>query len=80
MWRCWNLFPWPYPTGGFGLVVILLGLAAVLWAVRSRGDARTRRRGARADREDALRLLDQRLAEGRISQEDYEQLRRSVQS
>lgn len=63
------------------LGVILLGLAAAVILVRmfyppKRFDFR---RGAAADRDDALRILRLRLAEGAITPDEFERLRRAVE-
>jgi putative membrane protein len=62
------------------LLYILLGLAAVLLLARTVFSTRRTdfRRSADADRDDALRLLRMRLAEGTISPDEYERLRRVV--
>jgi len=84
MWGCWSFSSWPFfHGGGFGLGGILfglLGLLAAAWLIRSLVTAGTHRQGARADRDDALRLLDHRLAAGAITPEEYERLRRAILS
>jgi putative membrane protein len=76
--------PGSWGTGGgwlvglFGLVVLAVIVRAVLGGGRSRDP--DHRQGARADRDDALRILKRRLAEGDISLEDYERLRQAVES
>lgn len=61
---------------GLLAVLALLALAIIRFARRR---ARPRRRPtAQADRDDALRLLRQRLLRGDISQETYDTLRRSI--
>ena len=64
--------------GLFGLVVV----AVIVWAILSGGRWREadHRQGARADRDDALRILKRRLAAGEISLEEYERLRQAVES
>ena len=81
MW-CPN-FSWFPGMGGFGLswIVLLLVVVGVVWLVRRPGSGSDEhRRSARSDRDDALRILCQRLASGDISEEDYERLRRAVES
>jgi len=84
MWGCANEHFFA-PNGGFpfpGSMVWLLGLVALLliaWAVWPRREQK-HRRGARADRDDAMRILRTRLAEGAISEEEFERLRRAVES
>jgi len=84
MW-CPN-FSWSPGMGGFGSfglswIVLLLVVAGVIWFVRRPGpDADEHRRNARSDRDDALRILRQRLASGDISEEEFERLRRAVES
>ena len=83
MWGCYNTFPFGGAGGGFSLISLLLivGLViAVIWIFRTpRPDSR-HRQSARADRDDALRILRIRLAEGSISEEEFERLRRAVES
>lgn len=70
-----------FPPGGWmTLLYILLGLAAVLLLARTVFSTKRTdfRRNADADRDDALRLLRLRLAEGAISPDEYERLRRVV--
>jgi putative membrane protein len=76
-------FPGMGGFGGFGLswIVLLLVVVGVVWLVRRSGSGSDEhRRSARSDRDDALRILRQRLASGDISEEDYERLRRAVES
>jgi putative membrane protein len=88
MWRWCDSFGWSthWDGGGGGWVMSLIGLAvlaAILWAVFHGGDRfrdTGHRQGARADRDDALRILKRRLAEGDISLEEYERLRQAVES
>lgn len=82
MWRCWSPFSWPLPFDG--LLVMALGLALVValfaWlAARPGTGSAGHRRGARADKEDALRLLARRLDDGAIDQDTYERLRRAIE-
>lgn len=81
MW-CPN-FPWFPGFGGFGFswLLILLVIVGLIWLLRRPGSgADEHRRSARSDRDDALRILQQRLAGGDITQEEYERLRRAVES
>jgi putative membrane protein len=81
MW-CSN-FPWFPGFGGFGFswLLILLVVAGLIWLLRRPGSgADEHRRSARSDRDDALRILRQRLAGGDITQEEYDRLRRAVES
>ncbi len=83
MWACASS-PGFY-GGGFPLFAIVIGIVAlvlVLWAIRSRAGGRgdgEHRQSARADRDDAMRILRLRLAEGAITEEEYERLRRAVE-
>lgn len=81
MWGCPVFFP--FPGGGISLPALMGSLAllvAACLAVRAFMPRRSHRRGARADREDALRILRARLADGAISEEEFERLRRAVES
>jgi len=81
MWGCRSFFFWSFGHGGFGLGGVVLGLlvlAALLWILRTRSSRGSHHDSARADRDDALRLLDQRLADGGITPEEYERLRRAI--
>lgn len=86
MWGCWPFSSWSFMHGGFGpggWFVGLLVLLAVLWLIRrvfGLGGGCCHQRNARADRDDALRLLDRRLAAGSITPEEYERLRRAIVS
>ena len=65
-----------------GLLGLLL-IGAVVWAIlagRRRPVDQDHRQNARADRDDALRILKRRLAQGEISLEEYERLRQAVDS
>lgn len=89
MWGWCTSLGWsgPWGMGGGGLFSSgLLGLVligALVWAItagrRRSGDA-NHRQGARADRDDALRILKRRLALGEIDLEEYERLRQAVDS
>ncbi len=85
MWGCWSFSPFS-PAGfggGFSLPGLLVWGAVILaavWAIWVLATGKAHRRGARADRDDALRILRQRLAEGAISAEEFERLRRAVLS
>jgi putative membrane protein len=70
----------PLPGGWFTLLLVGLAAVAVLTLARTRNETRRRavRRNADADRDDALDILRRRLAEGAISPEEYERLRRIV--
>jgi len=81
MWGCSTFFP--FHGGGFffpGGLLWLLFLVALFLAARAMLPGRSHRRGARADRDDAMRILRSRLAEGNISEEEFERLRRAVES
>jgi putative membrane protein len=81
MWGCSNLIP--FFGGRFTLSSALLWvlvIAGILLAVRAMRPTRNHRRGATADRDDAMRILRIRLAEGAISEEEFERLRRAVDS
>lgn len=72
------------PWGGVGgLLLVGLVVAAIVWGLggggRRSGD-RDHKQGARADRDDARRLLNRRLAAGEIDLEEYERLRRAIES
>lgn len=62
--------------------LVILGLAAVLILVRPFFPTRRTdsRRSADADRDDALRILRLRLADGAISPDEFERLRRIVEA
>ena len=89
MWGCSNYFPFTLFGGRFGggfgfpfpglLLLVVLVLAAV-WIFRALRSDPGHRCSAQADRDDALRILRTRLAEGSISEEEYERLRRAVES
>ena len=72
----------PFVPGGWLTMLLLIALAAliVLGLARTRNDKRRQavRRGAAADRDDALDILRRRLAEGAISPEEYDRLRKIV--
>ena len=72
-------FPF-FPGGWLTMLLLLLAALIVLGLARTRNDKRRQevRRGAAADRDDALDILRRRLAEGAISPEEYERLRRIV--
>ena len=71
MWYCHGMGPWGWMMMiAFWTVVILL----VVWATRS-----TARPGQR-DEDNALRILDDRLARGGIDREDYEERRRVLEN
>lgn len=69
-----------FPGGWFMPVLLLLGVVVVVFLVRNVSPPRRTdfRRGAAADRDDALRILRLRLAEGAITQDEFERLRRAV--
>lgn len=78
--------PWGMGGGGglfsSGLLGLLL-IGALVWAIlagRRRPADPDHRQGARADRDDALRILKRRLALGEIDLEEYERLRQAVDS
>uniref|UniRef100_I2PXK0 Putative membrane protein (DUF2078) n=1 Tax=Desulfovibrio sp. U5L TaxID=596152 RepID=I2PXK0_9BACT len=81
MWGCQTFLPF-HGGGSFfpGAFLWLLVLVAVFLIVRAMLPAGNHRRGARADREDAMRILRTRLAEGAISEEEFDRLRRAVES
>ncbi len=63
---------WPW-------LLVLLLLLALYGLTRCRSRPKNdHQRGARADRDDALRLLRARRDSGAISQEEYDRLRRTV--
>jgi len=75
-----TFYGYSIPGGWLTSALILLGAAAVVLLVRTlcppgRPDFR---RGAAADRDDALRILRRRLAEGDISVDEFDRLRRAV--
>lgn len=88
MWGWCTSLGWPgswgggggwFPSGLLGLVLI----GAIVWAIlagRRRPADTDHRQGARADRDDALRILKRRLAAGEISLEEYERLRQAVET
>jgi putative membrane protein len=81
MWGCSNLIP--FFGGRFSLSSTLLWvlvIAGIFLAVRAMRPSKGHRRGATADRNDAMRILRTRLAEGVISEEEFERLRRAVDS
>ncbi|KHK00414.1 SHOCT domain-containing protein [Desulfovibrio sp. TomC] len=63
-------------------LLVILGLAAVLILVRMLFPTRRTdsRRSADADRDDALRILRLRLADGAITPDEFERLRRIVEA
>lgn len=64
-----------------GLLPLLAVMLVVLRRfVRRRKADKRRHHTARADRDDALRLLQARLDSGNITQEQFDQLRRTVES
>lgn len=69
-----------FPGGWLLPALIVLGLAAAVLLVRMLCPPRRSdfRRGAAADRDDALRILRLRLAEGAITPDEFERLRRAV--
>jgi|GEM_PF-3037583 len=83
MWGCAPFTPF---GGGFSLAGLLFWAVAILvavWALRALlagKNTKEHHRGARADREDAMRILRLRLAEGTLSEEEFERLRRAVES
>ncbi|MEA4857473.1 MAG: hypothetical protein AAGU21_13360 [Solidesulfovibrio sp.] len=60
------------------LAWLLLVAVAVVLVSRRRQAGKRRRHTARADRDDALRLLRARLEGGAISREEFDKLRRTV--
>lgn len=64
-----------------GLLPLLAVSVLVLWYLvrRRRADMR-RHRTAKADRDDAMRLLQARLESGSITPEEFDKLRRTVES
>lgn len=85
MWGCGPFSSWSFMHGGFGVGGLVFGvivLVAVVWLVRTLMGQQggCHRDSAKADREDALRLLEQRLAAGAITPEEYERLRRAILS
>lgn len=83
MWGCFNSYPFSFSGGGFpffGLIVLAVVVIAAIWVIRALLPDPHPRRSARADRDDALRILRVRLAEGSISEEEFERLKRAVES
>ncbi|EFL51733.1 Protein of unknown function DUF2078, membrane [Solidesulfovibrio fructosivorans JJ]] len=83
MWGCFNSFPFSSFGGGFpffGLIVLVVIVIAAIWVIRTLIPDSHPRQNARADRDDALRILRVRLAEGSISEEEFERLKRAVES
>ena len=72
--------PRKMPGGWLLPALILLGLAAAVLLIRLHRSARRPdfRRGAVADRDDALRILRLRLAEGAITEDEFQRLRLAV--
>lgn len=74
--------------GGWFVWLLLLALLVILgvWAVRSfstsagRTGGIERREPPRTDRETPLEILQNRYARGEITREEYEQMRRDLQS
>lgn len=69
-----------FPGGWLMPGLLLLGVVAAVLLFRNVIPPRRTdfRRGAAADRDDALRILRLRLAEGAITQDEFERLRRAV--
>jgi putative membrane protein len=81
MWGCSALVPF-LPGGGLLLVAAvcwMLALVVGILILRAKRRAGKHRRGALADRDDAMRILRARLAEGTISEEDFHRLRRTIE-
>jgi len=75
-----TIYGFQFPGGWLLPALILLGLAAAVLLIRWLRTARRPdfRRGAVADRDDALRILRLRLAEGAITVDEFERLRLAV--
>ena len=75
-----TIYGFQFPGGWLWPTLILLGLAAavLLFRLLRSGRRPDFRRGAVADRDDALRILRLRLAEGAITADEFERLRRAV--
>jgi len=81
MWGCSAFFPFHGTGLGLtGVVAWILLFGALFLIVRAMLPGRKHHQGARADRDDAMRILRNRLAEGAISEEEFERLRRAVES
>ncbi len=78
----WGCATFPFQGGGLftGAFWWLFLLAAVFLILRAFLPPRGHRHNARADRDDAMRILRARLAEGNISEEEFDRLRRAVES
>ena len=75
-----TFYGYSIPGGWLTPALILLGAAAVVLLARTLRPSRRSdfRRGAAADRDDALRILRRRLAEGTITLEEFDRLRQAV--
>ena len=60
-----------FGMGGFGAILWLVVLGAVIWAVIQTSN----RTASAASRKDARTILDERLARGELSVEEYRKLR-----
>lgn len=78
----WGCATFPLQGGGLfpGALWWLLVLVAAFLILRAVLPSRGHRHNARADRDDAMRILRARLAEGNISEEEFDRLRRAVES
>ncbi len=78
MWRCADFLPFHgfFGAGGLtGLLVWGLVIAGIVFLVHRLMRQAPKNNTARADRDDALEILKRRLAEGRISLEEYERMK-----
>ncbi len=78
MWRCADFLPFHgyYGAGGLtGLLVWGLLVAGIAFAIHRLFRAAPKKDAARADRDDALDILKRRLAEGKISLEEYDRMK-----
>ena len=75
-----TIYGFQFPSGWLVPALLLLGLAAAVLIIRLLRPAKRPdfRRGAVADRDDALRILRLRLAEGAITAEEFKRLRQAV--
>ena len=65
---------------GFGLIGFLLVIGIVAYLIGWRPDFLVSHRTTRQPQKDALDILKERYAQGDISREDYEEMRRDIES